>query len=154
DYVNGLDDLRKRIVRSIGSPEVRFKEDPVRMLRAVALASRLDFTIDEPVLEAIRIHAGEIARSSPARLLAEFYKILRIGYAERTFRSLADTGLLQPIAGELHRGAGDALWRSLAAVDGYRSGFEAIPESLTNAILLGSLIVPLGFAPHAPRVVV
>src|SRR5258706_7586628 len=46
DYVGGLDDLTARVVRSIGDPETRIKEDPVRMLRAVALASRLDFTID------------------------------------------------------------------------------------------------------------
>src|SRR5207247_2843697 len=47
DYVGGLEDLRAGVVRSIGDPEVRFREDPVRMMRAVALASRLDFTIDQ-----------------------------------------------------------------------------------------------------------
>src|SRR5258705_4549672 len=55
DYVNGMDDLRAGVVRSIGNPEERFVEDPVRMLRAVALASRLDFTVDPPGLEAIRL---------------------------------------------------------------------------------------------------
>src|SRR5579872_3228299 len=54
DYVGGLDDLRAGIVRSIGDPDVRLREDPVRMLRAVALAARLDFTIEEPVVESIR----------------------------------------------------------------------------------------------------
>src|SRR5436189_5835764 len=53
DYVGGLDDLRAGIVRAIGDPEVRMREDPVRMMRAVALSARLDFTIDRPVLEAI-----------------------------------------------------------------------------------------------------
>src|SRR5438876_9543299 len=53
DYVDGLEDLRATVVRSIGDPEVRFKEDPVRMLRAIALAARLDFTIDQPIVEAI-----------------------------------------------------------------------------------------------------
>src|SRR5581483_10601619 len=71
DYVGGLDDLQARIVRSIGDPEVRVQEDPVRMMRAVALASRLDFEIDAPVLAAIRKHRHELARSSPARLLEE-----------------------------------------------------------------------------------
>src|SRR5437660_3633583 len=47
DYVGGLDDLDARVIRSIGDPEVRFLEDPVRMLRAVVLAARLDFRIDE-----------------------------------------------------------------------------------------------------------
>ena len=68
DYVGGLDDLSARVVRLIGDPETRIKEDPVRMLRAVALASRLDFTIDPPLADAIRAHRHEIARSSPPRL--------------------------------------------------------------------------------------
>ena len=150
DYVNGMDDLRAGIVRSIGDPEVRFKEDPVRMLRAVALAARLSFTIDPPILEAIRLHRHEIARSSPARLLEEYYKILRSGYSERIFRGLADAGLLEPISAELHRAAGDALWQSLAALDTYRGRYESVPETLTNAVLLGSLIVPVGFT-HQPH---
>jgi poly(A) polymerase len=146
DYVGGLDDLRAGVVRSIGNPEVRLREDPVRMLRAIALASRLQFTVDQPVLDAIRAHRQEIAQSSPPRLLEEYYKILRAGASERTFRMLADVGLLEPISLELHRGATDPLWRSLSALDAYRKGFEAIPDTLTNAILLGSLLVPLGIS--------
>src|SRR6202162_5742525 len=60
DYVGGLDDLHAGVVRSIGDPEVRLREDPVRMLRAVALASRLDFAIDPPLSAAIRLHRHEI----------------------------------------------------------------------------------------------
>src|SRR5690349_14412974 len=56
DYVDGLEDLERRLIRSIGDPEVRFLEDPVRMLRAVVLAARLEFTIDEASLEAIVAH--------------------------------------------------------------------------------------------------
>jgi poly(A) polymerase len=151
DYVGGLEDLRARVVRSIGDPRVRFQEDPVRMLRAVALAARLDFTLDPPVLDAIRQLRHEIARSSSARLLEEYYKILRAGSAERTFRGLADAGLLEPISEELHRGATDALWRSLAAVDAFRQKFTATPETLTNPVLLGSLLVPLGLSPQLGR---
>jgi poly(A) polymerase len=143
DYVGGLDDLRDRIVRSIGDPEVRFREDPVRMLRAVALASRLEFTIDEPVVAAIRKLRHEIARSSPPRMLEEYYKILRSGAAERTFRRLADLGLLEPISAELQHGVNDRLWQSLANLDAYRSRFVAVPETLSNPVLIGSLIVPL-----------
>jgi len=146
DYVGGLEDLRAGVVRSIGDPEVRLREDPVRMLRAVALAARLDFTIDPPVLDAIRTHRHEIAQSSAPRLLEEYYKILRVGAAEKTFRMLAQLGLLEPISGELHRGAADPLWRSLANLDAYRRRFESMPETLTNPILLGSLLVPLGIS--------
>ncbi len=152
DYVDGLEDLRAGVVRSIGDPEVRFLEDPVRMMRAVALAARLDFTIDEPILEAIRLHRREIAKASPARLLEEYYKILRAGSAEKTFRRLAEVGLLEPVSMELHRGAEDPLWRSLAAIDSYRRSFEATPDTFTNPVLLGSLIGPIGLIPSgAPR---
>src|ERR1043165_6080861 len=86
DYVGGLEDLRAGIVRSIGDPDVRLKEDPVRMLRAIALASRLDFTIEPTLLQSIRTHRHEIAKSSQPRLLEEYYKILRAGSAEKAFR--------------------------------------------------------------------
>jgi poly(A) polymerase len=152
DYVGGLEDLNARVVRSIGDPETRIKEDPVRMLRAVALASRLDFTIDPPLADAIRTNRHEIARSSPPRLLEEYYKILRAGSAERTFRSLWEIGLLEPVSAELHKRVGDELWESLASLDDYRRGFQSTPETLNNAILLGALIVPLGIPLAGERV--
>jgi poly(A) polymerase len=151
DYVGGLEDLRAGIVRCIGDPDVRLREDPVRMIRAIALAARLDMTIDPVLLDAIRTHRHEISKSSLARLLEEYYKILRAGASEKAFRALADVGLLEPISAELHRGADDPLWRSLAEVDAYRCRFESTPETLTNAILLGSLLVPLGISLHTRR---
>jgi poly(A) polymerase len=152
DYVGGLDDLRAGVVRSIGDPDVRLNEDPVRMIRAIAIAARLEFTIEGSLLRSIRKHRHEILKSSLPRLLEEYYKILRQGAAETAFRQLADVGLLEPISSELHRGAADPLWRSLAAVDEYRRQFESTPDTLSNAILLGSLLVPLGISLHPPRV--
>src|SRR5258707_10943266 len=64
DYTGGLDDLRAGIVRSIGEPDVRINEDPVRMIRAIAIAARLDFTIEPSLLQAIRTHRHEITNSS------------------------------------------------------------------------------------------
>ena len=151
DYTGGLDDLRAGIVRCIGDPEVRFLEDPVRMLRAVAMAARLDFAIDQPILDAIKVQRHEIARSSPPRLLEEYYKIMRTGAAEKTFRGLASVGLLEPISAELHDGANEALWQSLANLDAYRQQFESSPPMFTNAVLLGSLLMPLGLAPQGGR---
>jgi poly(A) polymerase len=150
DYVGGLDDLHARVIRCIGDPQVRFREDPVRMLRAIVLAARLDFTIDPPILDAIRRNASEIARSAPARLVEEFYKILRSGASERAFRELADIGLLGSIAPELERIDGRALWESLADLDRYRRRFDAVPDSMTNAVLLGTLLVPRGFTGRRP----
>jgi len=144
DYTGGLADLRDGLIRCIGIPRERFQEDPVRMLRAVAMAARLDFRIDPPIDEAIASTRDEIARSAPARLIEEFYKLLRSGSSERAFQMLAERGLLEPISRELQVNAKPALWRSLAALDAYRRRFESIPDTLTNAILMGSLIVPLG----------
>jgi poly(A) polymerase len=148
DYVGGLEDLRQGIVRSIGDPRQRFQEDPVRMLRALAFAARLDFRLDPPVVDAIREHRELIASASPARLMEEYYKVLRSGAAEKTFRLLAEHGMLEPLTPELQRGASNpAFWEALADLDRYRNRFEQIPEQLTNPILLGTLIVPLGLMP-------
>jgi poly(A) polymerase len=149
DYTGGLEDLRAGVVRSIGEPAERFHEDPVRMLRAIAMAARLGFSIDAPIETAIAGSRREIARSAPARLIEEFYKLLRSGASERAFRMMADRKLLEPIAHELQKGAGERLWRSLASVDAYRRRHEEVPDTLTNAVLLGSLLVPLAMTGHA-----
>jgi poly(A) polymerase len=143
DYVGGLEDIRARMIRCIGNPDERFQEDPVRMFRAVALAARLDFTIDEPVLQSLARQHGELARSAPARLIEEIYKVMRAGAAEKTFRGLVDTGLLAAIAPEVPGRITPAFWQSLAAVDAYRRS-AAPGETLPNALLLGSLLLPLG----------
>ncbi len=149
DYVGGLQDLRDGVVRSIGDPSQRFQEDPVRMFRAVAFAARLGFALDPPVIEGIRANRHLIANASPARLIEEYYKVLRSGAAERTFRLLAHHGLLEPITPELHRGASEgALWLALGELDRYRQRFESLPEGLTNSVLLGTLLVPLGLMPR------
>ena len=143
DYVGGLEDLDARVIRCIGDPDVRFLEDPVRMLRAVVLAARLEFEIDGPVLESIATHRHEIARSAPPRLLEEYYKILRSGHAEGALKQLRATGLLKAITPELS-GAPDGVWRSVGALDRYRAQFEGAPEAMTNPILAGTLLFPLG----------
>ena len=150
DYTGGLEDLRAGIVRSIGDPAERFHEDPVRMLRAIAMAARLGFVIDPPIDEAIASSRAEIARSAPARLIEEFYKLLRSGASEQAFRMMGERRLLEPIAHDLQKGASERLWQSLAAVDAFRKRHEDVPDTLSNAVLLGSLLVPLGMTGH-PR---
>ena len=150
DYVGGLQDLEARLIRSIGDPHVRFLEDPVRMLRAVVFAARLDFTIDEPILEAIDTHRHEISRSAPARLLEEYYKILRSGSAERSLELLKDTRLLRAITPELDD-APEALWESVSRLDQFRRQFASAPDTLTNPILAGTVLVPLGLAGRRQR---
>jgi poly(A) polymerase len=143
DYVGGLDDLHKRLIRSIGDPNVRFVEDPVRMLRAAVLAARLDFEMDELVLDAIEMHRGLIQKASPARLMEEYFKILRSGYAAVSFRALHGVGLLELVTPELETPS-EELWASLDRLDAWRRQFPSVPPEMTNAILLGALFVPLG----------
>ena len=153
DFTGGLRDLDACVIRSIGDPVERFQEDPVRMIRAVSMASRLDFTIDPPIDAAITARRGELARSAPARLMEEIYKLLRAGSAEKAFRMLAERRLLEPIAPDLQKRAGEGLWRSLGALDTYRRRFDDTPEALTNAVLLGTLLVPVGYDFRPPPVV-
>jgi poly(A) polymerase len=162
DYVGGLRDLERRVIRSIGDPRVRFVEDPVRMLRAVVFGARLGFDLDSLVVEAIAEHRALIGTASPARLLEEYFKILRSGYAESILRALGRARLLELITPEL-RTAPDEFWASVARLDAYRLRFPTSPPELTNTILIGSMLVPLGALarprpierdgrPHAERV--
>jgi poly(A) polymerase len=152
DYTGGLEDLERRLIRCIGEPAERFQEDPVRMLRAIVLSARLGFQVDEPVRDAIDRFKGEIVRSAPARLMEEYYKILRSGHSADAFRALGAIGLLRHISPEVPARLSDELETSLDALDAYRRRFVNAPESLTNPILLGSLIVPLGLmAPRSRR---
>lgn len=147
DYIDGLRDLESRTIRTIGDPGVRFREDPVRMLRAVALATRLSFSIDPDSVEAIRALRAEILKSSPARVLEELYKILRQGAARKTFEHLHEVGLLAYILPEadvaLSRKGGE-LRASLDRIDAYRNEGLAAPDDLTTAVLAGTVLVPLG----------
>jgi poly(A) polymerase len=148
DYVDGLEDLGRRMIRTIGEPGVRFQEDPVRMLRAVALAARLGFTIERDTLESIRALRGEIVKSSPARLLDEVYKILRQGASRKTFEMLHQVGLLAyllPEANEtIEADGGERLLGSLGRLDDYRNAGLATSDDLTSPLLMGTLLVPLG----------
>jgi poly(A) polymerase len=155
DYVGGLQDLERRVIRSIGDPRVRFVEDPVRMLRAAVLGARLGFELDPLVVEAIDEHRALIATASPSRLIEEYYKILRSGCAEASFRALGRLRLLELMTPEL-KAPSSAVWDTLARLDRYRQRFPSAPPELTNTILIGSLLVPSGLLtrplPHSdPR---
>jgi poly(A) polymerase len=97
DFVDGIEDLDRGVVRTIGDPVLRFREDPVRMIRAVKFAARLDFEIEPTTWEALLEVASDIVRSSRARLLEEIYKLLRSGASRRCFELLLEAGLLHRI---------------------------------------------------------
>jgi poly(A) polymerase len=101
DYVGGLGDVRTGIIRAIGEPDRRFREDKLRLLRAVRFAARFGFTIEAATLEAIRLHAKEITQVSAERVRDELTKLLTEGAARRGFELLEETGLLEVVLPEV-----------------------------------------------------
>lgn len=101
DLVGGQDDLKRGLVRAIGDPQARFEEDRLRMIRAVRFAARLKFEIDPPTFAAIQALAPTIAAISAERIGDEVTRILIEGGAQRGFRLLDDSGLLQVILPEI-----------------------------------------------------
>jgi len=93
DFHGGLADLKKRVMRVIGDPATRFREDPVRMLRAVRLGAKLGLTLDSSMREPIRELAPLMDRVPPARLFDEMLKLLLSGHASACLRQLRDVGL-------------------------------------------------------------
>jgi poly(A) polymerase len=96
DFVGGIDDLEGRTIRTIGPPEQRFQEDPVRMMRALEYSVRLGFRLDPETSGAIEASAPLIAEASSARLTYELVECLRSGHAAGIFRAWNDAGLLAP----------------------------------------------------------
>jgi len=93
DYVGGVADVDRRRLVLIGDPDNRLREDPVRMLRAVRFAAKLDFKIDKSVVEAMHNNVGLLTNVPAARLFDEFLKLFQAGHAERTFELLWQHGL-------------------------------------------------------------
>ncbi len=93
DYHGGLADLRKRRLRMIGDPEARFREDPVRMLRAVRLGAKLGLTLDAATRAPIKRLAPLLEHVPPPRLFEEMLKLLLSGHASACLRQLREEGL-------------------------------------------------------------
>ncbi len=95
DYVGGAADVRARTLRLIGDPETRYREDPVRMLRAVRFEAKLGFTLHEGTLEPLTRLASLLDGIPPARLLDEFQKMFLTGFGQRAFALLRERRLLE-----------------------------------------------------------
>ncbi|MFH1762073.1 MAG: polynucleotide adenylyltransferase PcnB [bacterium] len=102
DYVGGFYDIENKIVRVIGDPQVRFREDPLRILRCIRFAGKLNFRIEQQTSEAIFKHRNEIWKPALPRILEELHRILRSGGAERSLRLLQEYGIFEQMMPELH----------------------------------------------------
>ena len=103
DYVGGVTDLREGVVRMIGDPQHSFREDPVRLLRAIRHSTRLGLSIGEETLEALVENREEILKANRARLLEEFLKDLVSGRAAAYFEQLLKLGILELLIPDLHQ---------------------------------------------------
>lgn len=97
DYANGIEDLNNRIVRLMGDPETRYREDPVRMLRAVRFAAKLDMTIEEKTAAPIEELAPLLRDIPSARLFEESLKLLQAGQGLATYKLLRQYNLFQQL---------------------------------------------------------
>jgi len=97
DYLGGFEDILNSKISIIGDPDMSFKEDPVRMLRAAKFAALLNFTLDQNALKSIRRNKQLITRANPSRLLEEYSKIFRTGCTATVFNSFYETGLLKAL---------------------------------------------------------
>jgi poly(A) polymerase len=101
DFVGGRADIEARVIRAIGEPETRFREDKLRMLRAVRFAARFGYTIEPKTFAAIQKLAPQIHQVSWERIREELTKILTEGAARRGFELLDETGLLVQVLPEV-----------------------------------------------------
>lgn len=146
DYVGGVADARDRILRMIGDPETRYREDPVRMLRAVRFAAKLDFTIDRATAVPVSKLAYMLDGVPAARLFDEVNKLFMAGSALRSFELLHEYGLLAHLFADLSSALdGDSDGTAARLV---RAGLEGTDERIradkpvTPAFLFAVLLWP------------
>jgi poly(A) polymerase len=151
DHADGLGDLRRKLVRCIGDPEVRFREDPIRSLRAIKFAARLGFVIEKATLRAMEKTRGEIGKAAAPRILEEINRMCRGGAARRSFELLIETGILGIILPEIcgkDREAGDRLGLSLEALERMDSTRFGSGREIRTGEILAVLLLPV-LAPEA-----
>jgi poly(A) polymerase len=148
DYVGGMRDLQRGLIRVIGDPIVRFTEDPVRMVRAVRFAALLGFEIEENTYRAMLELKDKVALASPARMYEEVLKLFLLGEGERTYQLLRKTGLFGVIFPQLNEWV-DAesdnfphIWigKALEWVDVYAQSGRQVPPHILFSLMYGQLI--------------
>lgn len=152
DYVGGKEDLEKRLLRTIGDPDVRIQEDPVRLLRAVRFSAKLGLEIEPRTWDALVRHKGGLARCAPARVLEEVFRLLRSGEArgclELLHRLDALEVLLPPLSAylrNLDEQGREGFFTSLALLDRVVERDMLPDDGILLAILLSHLSMDEGW---------
>lgn len=168
DYVGGWDDIHKGILRSIGDPVVRFKQDPVRMIRLLKFKARFGFAISQDCQEALMECKDEIIKSSPARLLEEIFRMLESGASSNFFKLMMEAKMLQllfPCLTHFIQGdEGKKIFRYLGFTDTVNR--QLIKKPIDRNVLASCLLFPIlekelqdqylskGLTPHIGDVIV
>ncbi|MGE4632159.1 MAG: polynucleotide adenylyltransferase PcnB [Planctomycetota bacterium] len=147
DYVGGVNDLRSRVIRMIGDPHQSFREDPIRMLRAIRHSVRIDFQFDQKTQGAMEQSREEILKANPARLLEELYKDLASGHARKFFSVLHRDGFLELLMPALTKVLVQDEKRNewtagLERLDGQRVEGHKIHQALGIAALVTPMLLP------------
>ena len=149
DWVGGMEDIEKKIIRAIGDPEIRFREDPVRMMRAVKFSSRLGFKIEKKTWAAMKKYHACILSASVPRVCEEVFRLFPYGHSAEAFRLMWECGMLGDLIPSLARyvdrtgGRKSPAWRYLEVLDAYErhmaeNGFE-VSNGLRAAVLMTGL---------------
>ena len=149
DWVGGMKDLEKRVIRTIGDPEIRFREDPVRMMRAIRFSSRLGFKIERKTAAAMKKCHSCILNAAVPRVCEEVFRLFAFGHSAEAFRMMYECGMLGDLLPALSKfldgdgGAKSMTFKYLAVLDDYdkmmtEKGFE-VSNALRAAVLLSGL---------------
>lgn len=145
DYVGGWEDIQKHLLRTIGVSDVRFKQDPVRIIRLLKFQARYGFHIDEEAEKSIHTCLNEIVKSSSARILEEILRMMESGYSTQFFSLMAKYGLLDilfpTLTSFLHTQKGKLIFHYLACAD--QLHLHKGKNVLDRSILTACLIFPL-----------
>jgi len=145
DFVGGYPDIEKKLIRAIGQPFMRFKQDPVRMIRCLKCQARFGLEVEEEARLALIDCKGEITKSAQARVLEEILRMLESGASKNFFQLMTDHGLMQhllpAIAEHLETPEGSEVYAFLEEAD--RTLKEPHSPLLDRPVLLACLAFPL-----------
>ena len=146
DWVGGMKDIKKKVIRSIGDPEIRFQEDPVRMMRAIKFSSRLGFKIEKRTLLAMKKYHKCILNASVPRVCEEVFRLFPYGCSAKAFLMMYEVGMLGDLLPDLAKyisqsgGKASPTFKYLRTLDEYEKmmsekGLE-VSNGLRAAVLM------------------
>jgi len=148
DYVGGMADLGQQVIRTIGNPDEKFQQDPVRMIRVIRHAARTGFSIEDEAYQAIFRHREEIQQCSPSRLRDEFLRELKEGASKASLDLMLQTGLLFSLFPGLERALGHRSPSEKKNRELFLSLFDLVDQliktgtQVTEPVLLALFLTP------------